>query len=327
MGFALPNPTPTLLEEQLQSLPAEARATLAWVPRDFRRDVVEPLRSANIGTFDDTLDRAARSGATIFLRLAAASASILTQHGDALVGFLDSPASTLVRHRIDARLGAGVAAEQLWEAYEWTRAILVALLRDNRADIAAHDDVSARELTETELDEAVEGPAGAFLRGLVATCAALELLLSDQELPAVMQLLCERANVETQAGANALRGLGLALPIAIHQATPRRWPAWFRRSELPPGVMERVRRELAPEEVWLFGSRARGTHGPWSDWDLLVVVPDTSRWAREPSPLVAELRRRRIDLVLVSRSDFEEGRFVRGSLVDITLREGRRLDV
>lgn len=26
--------------------------------------------------------------------------------------------------------------------------------------------------------------------------------------------------------------------------------------------------------MWLFGSRARGDARPWSDWDLLVVVPD-----------------------------------------------------
>jgi len=29
-----------------------------------------------------------------------------------------------------------------------------------------------------------------------------------------------------------------------------------------------------PHQVWLFGSRARGTQTPGSDWDLLVVVPD-----------------------------------------------------
>lgn len=29
-----------------------------------------------------------------------------------------------------------------------------------------------------------------------------------------------------------------------------------------------------PHQIWLFGSRARGTQTSDSDWDLLVVVPD-----------------------------------------------------
>ncbi len=43
-----------------------------------------------------------------------------------------------------------------------------------------------------------------------------------------------------------------------------------------------VRDQIRPVEVWLFGSRARGTCGPDSDWDLLVVVPD------DATPDVAE---------------------------------------
>ena len=32
--------------------------------------------------------------------------------------------------------------------------------------------------------------------------------------------------------------------------------------------------ELFAEEIWLFGSRARGDHRPDSDWDILVVARD-----------------------------------------------------
>src|SRR5262245_25390079 len=31
-----------------------------------------------------------------------------------------------------------------------------------------------------------------------------------------------------------------------------------------------------PLQVWLFGSRARGDARPTSDWDLFVVVPDST---------------------------------------------------
>ena len=33
--------------------------------------------------------------------------------------------------------------------------------------------------------------------------------------------------------------------------------------------------QLRPDEIWLFGSRARGDHRPDSDIDLLVVLPDS----------------------------------------------------
>jgi predicted nucleotidyltransferase len=45
---------------------------------------------------------------------------------------------------------------------------------------------------------------------------------------------------------------------------------------LPHGVIERIVEVLDPEEVWLFGSRARETHGPDSDWDLMAVLPNTA---------------------------------------------------
>ncbi|MBA3519763.1 MAG: nucleotidyltransferase domain-containing protein [Rhizobiales bacterium] len=48
------------------------------------------------------------------------------------------------------------------------------------------------------------------------------------------------------------------------------------------GLLAAVHEQLEPLEIWLFGSRARGTCGPDSDWDLLVVVPD------DATPDVAE---------------------------------------
>lgn len=39
-------------------------------------------------------------------------------------------------------------------------------------------------------------------------------------------------------------------------------------------LLARIRERYDPEQVWLFGSRARGDAGPGSDWDLFVVLPD-----------------------------------------------------
>jgi predicted nucleotidyltransferase len=39
-------------------------------------------------------------------------------------------------------------------------------------------------------------------------------------------------------------------------------------------LLSRIEQKYHPTQIWLFGSRARGETGPWSDWDLFVVVPD-----------------------------------------------------
>jgi len=42
---------------------------------------------------------------------------------------------------------------------------------------------------------------------------------------------------------------------------------------IPEQVVERLTASLPIEKVILFGSRARGTFRPDSDWDFLVVMP------------------------------------------------------
>jgi uncharacterized protein len=42
-------------------------------------------------------------------------------------------------------------------------------------------------------------------------------------------------------------------------------------------LLARVQETFHPLQVWLFGSRARGDARPGSDWDLLVVVPDSTK--------------------------------------------------
>ena len=95
---------------------------------------------------------------------------------------------------------------------------------------------------------------------------------------------------------------------------------------LPPGVIERIVEVLAPEEVWLFGSRARETHGPDSDWDLMAILPDTAPdhdldlaavWGN-----LRELRRMRIEVIPIRRRDFDEGRTTLGELAEAVAREG-----
>jgi uncharacterized protein len=51
-----------------------------------------------------------------------------------------------------------------------------------------------------------------------------------------------------------------------------------RRAELAPiaELLDRIEKVYHPEQVWLFGSRARGDARPTSDWDLMVLVPDAT---------------------------------------------------
>jgi predicted nucleotidyltransferase len=93
-------------------------------------------------------------------------------------------------------------------------------------------------------------------------------------------------------------------------------------------IVDRLVRTYEPEKIYLFGSKARGDDGPDSDFDLLVLVPDTYSQDRKRSALgFAALRGTGIaaDVVVWPRSDFESRRHVVASLPATVLREGRLL--
>lgn len=41
-------------------------------------------------------------------------------------------------------------------------------------------------------------------------------------------------------------------------------------------LLDRIQSVYEPEDVLLFGSRARGTAGPDSDWDIIVILNDSA---------------------------------------------------
>lgn len=97
-------------------------------------------------------------------------------------------------------------------------------------------------------------------------------------------------------------------------------------TSLPAGVIESIIAVLAPEEVWLFGSRARNTHGPDSDWDLMAVLPNSAPDSSLDLAAVwndlRELRRMRVEVFPIRRRDFEEDSQVLGELAEAVVREG-----
>jgi predicted nucleotidyltransferase len=98
-----------------------------------------------------------------------------------------------------------------------------------------------------------------------------------------------------------------------------------------PTLVEITRRLVEtyrPERIYLFGSRARGTAGTESDYDLLVVVPDDG-----PPSLRRSARAYEIlwglptsgDILVWTHTAFAERLHLRASLPSTVRREGRLL--
>ena len=100
---------------------------------------------------------------------------------------------------------------------------------------------------------------------------------------------------------------------------------------LPPKLKEAIVRLVdayQPERVYLFGSWARGDAGPDSDFDLLLVVPDTAPSERRRSRLAYELLWDvgiAADVLVWTRDRFESRLPLKASLPSTVLREGRLL--
>lgn len=84
---------------------------------------------------------------------------------------------------------------------------------------------------------------------------------------------------------------------------------------------------FAPEQIILFGSHARGTAGPNSDADLLVVMPVSGskrRKAVEIDLALAEIGMPK-DVIVVTPEEVERYRNVVGTIIYPALREGKVL--
>jgi predicted nucleotidyltransferase len=90
-------------------------------------------------------------------------------------------------------------------------------------------------------------------------------------------------------------------------------------------IVARLVAFLKPEEIWLFGSRARGDHRPDSDIDILVVLADGAsldhRRAYEPV-MASGLA---CDVVPCRMSDFLAEQREPGTISARAVGEGRRL--
>jgi len=93
-------------------------------------------------------------------------------------------------------------------------------------------------------------------------------------------------------------------------------------------IVRRVAGDLSPDQIYLFGSKARGESGADSDYDLLIVVPRATtpayRLAQRAHSLLWGLRTA-TDVFVCFRDDFAARQVVAASLPATVAREGRLL--
>ena len=91
-------------------------------------------------------------------------------------------------------------------------------------------------------------------------------------------------------------------------------------------LLGRIVPALQPEAVYLFGSRARGTNRPDSDYDLLVVMPDDTP-PEKLNMLTAFAATRglgvAVEVIPCRRSVFERKKLVPGTLSRTVWAEGQ----
>ena len=91
-------------------------------------------------------------------------------------------------------------------------------------------------------------------------------------------------------------------------------------------IVDRLVATYRPERIYLFGSRARTGASDDSDYDLMVIVPDTT-----PPPLRRSARayealwdlHTAVDVLVWTREAFEQRLHLRASLPSTVTRDGR----
>ncbi len=93
-------------------------------------------------------------------------------------------------------------------------------------------------------------------------------------------------------------------------------------------AVQRLVRAYQPQRIYLFGSAARGDANEGSDYDLMVVVPDSAPARHRRSRIAYEVLRGTgiaADVLVCSESYFDQRTPLAASLPAAILREGRLL--
>ena len=92
-------------------------------------------------------------------------------------------------------------------------------------------------------------------------------------------------------------------------------------------MVQRIVEEFHPHQVILFGSHARGTAGPDSDVDLLVVMPVNGSKRAKQLEVRMSLREFNVskDIIVTTPDDFEWRREIPGTIERPASHEGQVL--
>jgi len=91
-------------------------------------------------------------------------------------------------------------------------------------------------------------------------------------------------------------------------------------------IVRRLAEAFHPEQIYLFGSQARADAGPDSDYDLMVIVPDSAPPERRDSRHAHEVLWglwTAVDVLVWTKNAFESCLHLKASLPSIILDEGR----
>ena len=97
-------------------------------------------------------------------------------------------------------------------------------------------------------------------------------------------------------------------------------------AEILAEAVARIRAQLAPLQIILFGSRARGEAKPESDFDLMVISEHGGTW-RTPGDILTALAGlpADFDVLVESAADWDKWRQVGPAFEHRVAREGRQL--
>ena len=92
-------------------------------------------------------------------------------------------------------------------------------------------------------------------------------------------------------------------------------------------MVRRIAVRFDPDQIILFGSRARGTARPDSDVDLLVVMPVTGSKREKQIEIRCALHDIRVakDIIVATPDEVERRRNIVGTIIRPALREGKVL--
>ena len=92
-------------------------------------------------------------------------------------------------------------------------------------------------------------------------------------------------------------------------------------------MVSRIRAAADPDRIVLFGSRARGTGRPDSDYDLLVIKPSTRPRHKRSGPLYTRLADLpvEVEIMVYTPEEVEDWSNVPRAFVTTALREGKVL--